>query len=125
MKKIKKYWKEILIGLLVIFSLNKCTVACNRDSKIGKQTVELTQKDSIIRVQSDSLNILKIRFSDAQSSQNTYQGIALNTKQELLDEINSKNIEINNLKNKVNQLTQENTKLKNDNRNLKNQLENK
>ena len=47
----------LLIGLLILFSLNKCTVACNRDTKINKQQTELVQKDSIIKVQADSLNI--------------------------------------------------------------------
>ena len=36
MEYIKKNWKIILIAILVIFSLNKCTVACNRDTTINK-----------------------------------------------------------------------------------------
>ena len=58
MNKVKKYWKEILIGLLVIFSLNKCSTSCSRGSIIKKQNIEISTKDSIIKVQSDSLNIL-------------------------------------------------------------------
>ena len=69
MNKVKKYWKEILIGLLVIFSLNKCSTSCSRGSIIKKQNIEISAKDSIIKVQSDSLNILNIRWTDAQKSQ--------------------------------------------------------
>ena len=57
MKFIKKNWKIILIVLLVIFSLNKCTVACNRSHTIDNQSTEIVKKDSIIKSKSDSLNI--------------------------------------------------------------------
>lgn len=89
MDLIKQHWKGILIVLLVIFSLNKCSVACNRDTKINKQQIELTQKDSIIKIQLDSLNILKIRWNDSQNSQNRYEGLALGNQQQLLNEIES------------------------------------
>lgn len=112
MDKIKKHWKEILIGLLIVFSLNKCTVACNRDTKISKQEIEIVQKDSIIKVQADSLSILKIRWDDAQKSQSTYQGIAIGNQQSLLNEIESLNNEINTLKNHNNKLIKENNQLK-------------
>ena len=44
MNYIKKHWKEILIAMLVVLSLNKCTVACNRDTKIGKKCVKMFKK---------------------------------------------------------------------------------
>ncbi len=116
MEKIKKYWKEILIGLLVIFSLNKCTVACNRDTKIKKQTVEINQKDSLIQSQQDSLNILKIRWSDMQTSQTAYQGLAIGNQQELIQQIEQ-------LKSQINILTTENSGLKKDAVKLKKQIQ--
>lgn len=123
MKNIKKYWREILLGIFVIFSLNKCTVACNRDTTINKQNIEISQKDSIIKIQSDSLNILKIRWNDAQSSQSTYQGIALGNQQELIKQIDELKIEKDNIQNKLNILTTENYKLKKENQQLKSKLQ--
>lgn len=112
MDKIKKHWKTILIVLLVIFSLNKCTVACNRDTKISNQETEIIKKDSIIKAQADSLGILKIRWNDAQKSQSTYQGIAIGNQQSLLNEIELLNNEINSYKDQINKLTKENNQLK-------------
>ena len=121
MNKIKQYWKEILIGLLIVFGLNKCTVACNRDTKINTQQTEIVQKDSIIKVQTDSLNILRIRWNDAQSSQSTYQGIALGNQQELINQINNLKQEKENLSSKIISLTNENNKLKKTINDLRNQ----
>lgn len=112
MKKIKQYWKEILIGVLILFGMNKCTQSCNRNQTINKQKTEINKKDSIIKVQNDSLNILKIRWADAQASQSTYQNIALDTKQDLINDKNVLEVENTTLKQKVNSLTQENNKLK-------------
>lgn len=123
MEFIKKHWIKIVIGLLIIFSLNKCTVACNRDTMINKQAVELAQKDSIIKVQSDSLNILKIRWNDAQNSQNTYQGIALGNQNTLINEIESLNNVINAYNNQVNSLQSEYNKVKKENQQLKQQVQ--
>ena len=119
MEKIKKYWKEILIVLLVIFSLNRCTVACNRDTKINKQNTELVKQDSIIKSQSDTLNILKVRWNDAQKSQSTYQGIAIGNQQSLLNEIESLNKKVNDYTNQINLLKNQNAKLIKENNQLK------
>ena len=122
MEFIKKHWKEILIGLLIAFSLNKCTVACNRDTKINKQQIELVQKDSIIKIQSDSLNILKIRWADAQTNQSTYQGIALGTKQALIDSVNILKNEKNLLNEKLRKTEADLIKFVKENKQLKDQL---
>lgn len=122
MEKIKQYWKEILIGLLILFGLNKCTVACNRDTVINTQNTEIVQKDSIIKVQTDSLNILRIRWNDAQSSQSTYQGIALGNQQELINQINTLKQEKENLSSKIINLNNENSKLKKTISEMKSQL---
>lgn len=119
MKKINKYWKEILIGLLIIFSLNKCTVACNRSSKINKQNIEIVQKDSVIKVKTDSLNILKIRWNDAKQSQSTYQGIAMGNQANLINEVESLNNAINSYKNQINILNNQINTLKIENNKLK------
>lgn len=110
--KIKQYWKEILICLLVVFSMNKCTTSCSRGNVIDRQNVELIQKDSIIKAQSDSLNILSIRWNDAQANQSTYQGIALDTKKDLIDSINILKSEKNILNQKLRQSELDNRQLK-------------
>ena len=122
MKNIKKYWREILLGLFVIFSLNKCTVACNRDSVIKNQDIEIAQKDSIIKVKTDSLNILNIRWNDAQNSQSAYQGIAMGNQQELVNMVGEMKTTIETMTSKIQQLTNENSKLKKENKQLKDQL---
>lgn len=70
MEKIKKYWKEIIIVILVIFGLNKCTQSCSRSSEINKLNTEIVSKDSIIKVYDDSINILntKIQIYDEKIS---------------------------------------------------------
>jgi len=122
MEKVKKYWKEILIGLLVIFCLNKCTTSCSRGRVIKKQNIEIVQKDSLIKVQSDSLNILKIRWIDAQTSQNAYQGIAMGNQQELVNQVNKLQSENDDLQVKNNGLLIENKKLKVEIKNLKSKI---
>jgi len=48
MNWLKKYWKEIIIVLLIIFGLNKCTQSCSKSSEIDKQKIELQYKDSLL-----------------------------------------------------------------------------
>ena len=122
MNNIKKYWKEILLGLLILFSLNKCTVACNRDSKIDKQQVELIQKDSIIKIQTDSLNLFKVRWDENQKGQDRYENLAAGTKQDLLNQISIIENEKNILIEKNNKLEKENANLKRENKQLKEQI---
>ncbi len=62
MNKIKKNWKSILIVLLVLFSLNKCTVSCNRQGVIDKQNIEIVKQDSLIKAQNDSIRILNVEL---------------------------------------------------------------
>ena len=122
MNYIKKHWKEILIALLVVFSLNKCTVACNRDTKIGKQQIELVQKDSIIKVQTDSLKAFSIRWEENQRGQANYQNLAVGTKEELVNTIGEMKNTIEFMTNKIQTLTNENTQLKKENKQLKEKL---
>ena len=63
---LKTHWKEIVIGLLVVFGLNKCTQSCNRqttiDEKVSQITVIENTKDSVINVLNDSIGKLNIRL---------------------------------------------------------------
>ncbi len=125
MEYIKKNWKIFLIVLLVVFSLNKCTVACNRDTKINKQQTELIQKDSIIKVQADSLKAFSIRWEENQRGQTNYQNLAVGTKEELVNTIGKMKNTIEFMTNKIKLLTNENNQLKKENKQLKNQINDK
>ena len=62
MEYIKKHWKNILLIVLLLFSLSKCTQSCNRAVTIDKMESENTElvakKDSIIKALSDSCTVL-------------------------------------------------------------------
>ena len=125
MEFIKKNWKIIVIVLLVLFGMNKCTVSCNRGTKIDKQQIELVQKDSIIKAQSDSLKLFAIRWEENQKGQENYQHLATGTKQELTDIIGDMKNTIEMMTKRIQSLTNENTFLKKENKQLKEQLNGK
>ena len=62
MEQIKKNWKNILLVLLALFSLTKCTQSCNRagayDELKAKTDTAIIQKDSIIKTLEDSCTAL-------------------------------------------------------------------
>lgn len=47
-EKIKNNWKNILLAILVIFSLNKCTQSCNRENRINELESTAEYQDSAI-----------------------------------------------------------------------------
>ena len=62
MESIKKHWKEILIALLAVMFMSKCTQSCNRagaydELKLTSDSA-LVKKDSTIHVLQDSVNTL-------------------------------------------------------------------
>lgn len=70
MEKLKKNWQLILIFLLIVFGMNKCTVSCNRSQKIDSLNTELVKKDSVISARelkidtlSHNIDILNERIS--------------------------------------------------------------
>lgn len=71
MENIKKHWKMILIVLLIIFGMNKCTTSCNRSSTINKQTIVIdslkNRADSLVRVidlQNAEISQMNLRIND-------------------------------------------------------------
>jgi chromosome segregation ATPase len=135
--KLKKNWKTILIALLVLFSLNKCTVSCNRQGVIDKQTIELVQKDSIIVAKQDTIKAKqetiekmmliiegKNNVTDAHLDNKEFYEYKVNKlqdsikvlnkeKSKLTNELKRKNGEISNLNIKINKLEVEIHELKN------------
>lgn len=79
--KVKKNWKIILIGFLLLFSMNKCTQSCSRGGAIKKLNTEIVTKDSIYNIQKniiDSLSLenkaLDARLNDRKEADVTYAG---------------------------------------------------
>ena len=108
-EKIKQHWKVILLCLLAVLCMNRCSVACSRESKIEKLEDQVEQRDSLL-VERDSI-IREMTFE-------------LDMKNALLDSEKSHNSNFTSiasdnqavLMRKVRNLTQENTKLKEDNK---------
>lgn len=55
----KRNCKNIIIIILVLFSLNRCTVCCNRSYQINKSDKKIKNLDSIINIQSNEIFNLK------------------------------------------------------------------
>ena len=62
--KIKKNWKIILIVILMVFGLNKCTQSCNRQIKIDEQIFKIEQLDSALQEKNSEIVSLKRDTSD-------------------------------------------------------------
>ena len=56
---LKRNLKNIVIVILIVFSLNRCTVACNRSYRIKENYNKIEKLDSVIKVQYDEISDLK------------------------------------------------------------------
>ena len=108
-EKIKQHWKVILLCLLTVLWMNRCSVACSRESKIEKleDQVEhrdslLVERDSIIREMTFELDMKNALLDSEKSHNSNFTSIASDNQVVLMR--------------KVRNLTQENTKLKEDNK---------
>ena len=111
--KIKQHWKVILLCLFAVLWMNRCSVACSRESKIEKleDQVEqrdslLSKRDSIIREMAFELDMKNALLASEKSHNSNFTSIASDNQAVLMK--------------KVYNLTQENTKLKEDNKRHKN-----
>ena len=111
--KIKQHWKVILLCLFVVLWMNRCSVACSRESKIEKleDQVEqrdslLSKRDSIIREMSFELDMKNALLVSEKSHNNNFTSIASDNQAVLMK--------------KIYKLSEENTKLKEDNKRHKN-----
>lgn len=114
---VKSHWKEILIGCLVLFSMNKCTTSCSHNSRANKAEVVCDSLQHVVDSQ-------KIVISDlCKDTANYINQIRMYTHFELKQ--NEKDSMINSVVQKNNEVTQRNNNLSRQNRNLQNQLNNK
>ena len=111
--KIKQHWKVILLCLFVVLWMNRCSVACSRESKIEKLEDQIEQRDSllskrdsIIREMTFELDMKNALLDSEKSHNNNFTSIASDNQAVLMK--------------KVYNLSEENTKLKEDNKRHKN-----
>ena len=111
-EKIKQHWKVILLCLLAVLWMNRCSVACSRESKIEnlEDHIEyrdslLSERDSIIREMTFELDMKNALLDSEKSHNSNFTSIASDNQAELMK--------------RVYNLTQENTKLKEDNKRQK------
>lgn len=94
MEKLKKNWYIIVIVILLIFSLSKCTQSCNRQTTIDKTNIELVKKDSTIKVMNDSIVSLNHKI-DLLTNDKTNQEKLVETQQDAINKINEAKKNIN------------------------------
>ena len=70
----RKNWKSILIILLVLFSLGKCTQSCNRSLKIDELESTVAEKDSMINSMSRQIELLQIDTTNYRGRLHMYEG---------------------------------------------------
>lgn len=109
--KIKRNWKNILLIILILFSVSKCTSSCTRGKQIDKLNYQIVQMDSVIHANGIELDKLNMRLDDAQTSIDSYKGIATGNQRDLVDKVSTLTEENKQLKKQVTSLTKENTKL--------------
>lgn len=109
--KIKRNWKNILLIILILFSVNKCTSSCTRGKQIDKLNYQIVQMDSVIHTNGIELDKLNMRLDDAQTSIDSYKGIATGNQRDLVDKVSTLTEENKQLKKQVTSLAKENTKL--------------
>lgn len=109
--KIKRNWKNILLIILILFSVSKCTSSCTRGRQIDRLNYQIVQMDSVIHANGIELDKLNMRLDDAQTSIDSYKGIATGNQRDLVDKVSALTEENKQLKSQVTSLTKENTKL--------------
>ena len=104
MNKLKKNWKEILIVLLILFGMNKCTVSCNRGSKLNKANKEIVYKDSLNKAMADSIKSLNVTIANLADKNGMLS--EFNRQQTKFDSLNraAQKEQLNQVKNMVNRL---------------------
>ena len=104
MNKLKKNWKEILIVLLILFGMNKCTVSCNRGSKLNKANQEIVYKDSLNKAMADSIKSLNVTITNLADKNGMLS--EFNRQQTKSDSLNRavQKEQLNQVKNMVNRL---------------------
>lgn len=96
--EIKSKFKDklpiIIIVLLLLFSVSKCTQSCNRSITIDKTMTELEQRDSILTVMKDSIVVLNQKIELLQNDKKNQQ-VLVDAQKDAIDKINEAKKNIN------------------------------
>lgn len=92
---LSKNWKNVLLVIFVLFSLDKCTQSCSRSTKINKLELESSHKDSVIMENNDSIKALNTSIATLQAKLEGY-GMTLEMQKDALNKISDvkKNINV-------------------------------
>ena len=95
---LKKNWNVIVILVLVVFGLNKCTQSCNRETSIQELSEKLSNKtsqsDSIISALNESIVVLNHEL-DLLRHDKTSQDVLVATQRDAIEKINEAKKNIN------------------------------
>ena len=91
MNKLKKNWQLIVIVLLLLFSVSKCTQSCNRQGLINKQTQQIEMLDSLCTSQDQMIQFLIKDTADYLNQIRMYQGF--DKHRNYTDSINNANLQ--------------------------------
>lgn len=94
MEKLKKNWQIIVIVVLLVFGLSKCSQSCNRQTTIDTQNIELAKRDSTMKVMNDSIVSLNHKI-DLLTNDKTNQEKLVETQQDAINKINEAKKNIN------------------------------
>lgn len=88
MKKLKKNWQLVLIVVLSLFGLSKCTQSCNRDTKYNNAMIVVDSLENTIRIktiENDSLmHVIDLLNKDIQMAEKENDNLK-NTNKDLSD----------------------------------------
>lgn len=88
MNFVKSHIKEILAVVIVLFALNRCTVACNRDSKLSSEIANNERLDSTIKANAVTIDSLKRDITEYQNRLGIYT--EFNKERQKSDSINAR-----------------------------------
>ena len=94
MEKLKKNWYLIVIVILLVFGLSKCSQSCNRQTTIDNTNIELAKRDSTIKVMNDSIVSLNHQI-DLLTNDKSNQEKLVETQKDALNKINESKKNIN------------------------------
>lgn len=77
MNNIKKHWKIIVIVLLVIFGMNKCTTSCSQSTVINNQEIVIDSLEKRVDTLKNIVNMQSLEISQMTSRINDNKEIAI------------------------------------------------
>ena len=114
-EKIKNLWKVILICLLTMMWMSKCTTSCSQERTIKTLKTELHQKDSVITVLEDKVDslgneckFLNTLYTSEKSHNDAVSNISKMSIDELKVTVHTQENEIKRQKRIIDGLTKEN-----------------